>query len=245
MGSRRMVAVALSLLLAGGVPGRVAAKSSMPPTHSMALDAVADTVAADLLKGATFPAGRPVALAAPAPGDTLGLLTQRMMERMKALGVSVRLARTEAQAPSQVNSGVPATGSPSVIAPGDSVAPVVSRAADPAGPLRLQISVEGSGVTYVRRLGSFPFGTKGYERLAGMRASATLFDPQNGDVVWTRSAAQSASDVVAKGDVAYAASGSGYLNPPVPRGGGTRWLEPMIVIGVVAGLVVLFYSNRN
>jgi hypothetical protein len=51
--------------------------------------------------------------------------------------------------------------------------------------------------------------------------------------------------VVAKGDVAYAASGSGYLNPPVPRGGGTRWLEPMIVIGVVAGLVVLFYSNRN
>jgi hypothetical protein len=221
------------------------ARGPMPPTHSMALDAVADTVAGDLLKGAAFPSGRPVALAAPAPGDTLGLLTQRMMERMKALGVSVRLARNDAQAPGLVNHGIPATGSPSSLAPGDSASPVVSRGADPAGPLRLEIMVEGSGVTYVRRLGSFPFGTKGYERLAGMRASATLFDPMNGDVVWTRSAARSASDVVAKGDVAYAASGSGYLNPPVPRGGGTRWLEPMIVIGVVAGLVVLFYSNRN
>jgi hypothetical protein len=244
MGSRWIGVVALSLLFAVGASGKAAAKSSMPPTHSMALDAVADTVAADLLKGATFPAGRPVALVAPAPGDTLGLLTQRLMERMKALGVSVRLARSEAQAPGMVG-GVPPTGTPSVVAPGDSAAPVVSHATDPLGPLRLQILVEGSGVTYVRRVGSFPFGTKGYERLAGMRASATLFDPMNGDVVWTRSAARSASDVVAKGDVAYAASGSGYLNPPVPRGGGTRWLEPMIVIGVVAGLVVLFYSNRN
>jgi hypothetical protein len=167
----------------------------------MALDAVADTVAADLLKGATFPAGRPVALVAPAPGDTLGLVTQRLMERMKALGVSVRLARSEAQAPG-TQSGVPATGNPvvatgtpSVVAPGDSAAPVVSHATDPAGPLRLQILVEGSGVTHVRRLGSFPFGTKGYERLAGMRASAT-FDPMNGDgldalrgtgaVMWSR-----------------------------------------------------------
>jgi hypothetical protein len=244
MGSRWIGVVTLSLLFVVGASERAAAKSSMPPTHSMALDAVADTVAADLLKGATFPAGRPVALVAPAPGDTLGLLTQRMMERMKALGVSVRLARSEARAPGMEN-GVPPTGTPSVVAPGDSAASVVSHATDPSGPLRLQILVEGSGVTYVRRLGSFPFGTKGYERLAGMRASATLFDPMNGDVVWTRSAAQSASDVVAKGDVAYAASGSGYLNPPLPRGGGTRWLEPMIVIGVVAGLVVLFYSNRN
>jgi hypothetical protein len=117
MGSRWIGAVALSLLFAVGASGMAAAKSSMPPTHSMALDAVADTVAADLLKGATFPAGRPVVLVAPAPGDTLGLLTQRLMERMKALGVSVRLARSEAQAPG-MEKGVPPTGNPSVIAPG-------------------------------------------------------------------------------------------------------------------------------
>jgi len=241
---RRWVGAVL-LLCTVAAPGTAAAKSAMPPTHSMALDAVADTVAGDLLRGATFPGGRPVAMVTPAPGDTLGLLTQSLMERMKALGVSVRLARGEALTPGIESS---ARGIPAGTAPGDSTAAsasAMSHGADPAAPLRLQVLVEGSGVSYVRRLGSFPFGTKGYERLAGMRASATLFDPQNGEVVWTRSATRSASDVVAKGDVAYAASGSGYLNPPVPRGGGTRWLEPMIVIGVVAGLVVLFYSNRN
>lgn len=241
---RRWVGAVL-LLCTVAAPGTAAAKSAMPPTHSMALDAVADTVAGDLLRGATFPGGRPVAMVTPAPGDTLGLLTQSLMERMKALGVSVRLARGGAGTPEME----PSThGIPAGTAPGDSTAAAasaMSHGADPAAPLRLQVLVEGSGVSYVRRLGSFPFGTKGYERLAGMRASATLFDPQNGEVVWTRSATRSASDVVAKGDVAYAASGSGYLNPPVPRGGGTRWLEPMIVIGVVAGLVVLFYSNRN
>ena len=240
MGRRWVGAVLLSGILSSGT---ASAKSSMPTTHSMALDAVADTVAADLLKGATFPGGRPVAMVTPAPGDTLGLLTQSLMERMKALGVSVRLARGETLPPGMENAnGIP-TGT--TLVDSAAAASTASHLSDPAGPLQLRVLVEGSGVTYVRRLGSFPFGTKGYERLAGMRASATLFDPQNGDVVWTRSAARSASDVVAKGDVAYAASGSGYLNPPVPRGGGTRWLEPMIVIGVVAGLVVLFYSNRN
>lgn len=243
MGRRWTSAVILVGLVL--VSGTAAAKSPLPPTHSMALDAVADTVAGDLLKGATFPPGRPVALATPAPGDTLGLLTQSLMERMKALGVPVRIARSEGLAP-RLESATPLNGVPTGNATGDSAAIAASAANhDPAAPLRLQVLVEGSGVTYVRRLGSFPFGTKGYERLAGMRASATLFDPQNGDVVWTRSAARSASDVVPKGEVAYAATGSGYLNPPVPRGGGTRWLEPMIVIGVVTGLVVLFYSNRN
>jgi len=106
------------------------------------------------------------------------------------------------------------------------------------------MQVDGSGVSYVRRLGKFPFGTKGYERLAAMRAVATLLDPSTGEVYWSRSAARSVTDVVPKSSVVYASSGSGKLNPPVPKGG-TRWLEPLIVVGVVAGLVVLFYSNRN
>lgn len=239
MGRRWIVAVVLAGLVT--MSGSATAKSPMPPTHSMALDAVADTVAGDLLKGASFPAGRPVEILAPVPGDTLGLLTQSLIERMKAIYVPVRLPHAVDTA-----AGVGSAGTPGLVPIGDSVQVIQGqRQSNPMSPLQLRVLVEGSGVTYVRRLGSFPFGTKGYERLAGMRASATLFDPENGDVVWTRSAARSASDVVPKGDVAYAATGSGYLNPPVPRGGGTRWLEPMIVIGVVTGLVVLFYSNRN
>jgi hypothetical protein len=105
--------------------------------------------------------------------------------------------------------------------------------------------VDGSGVSYVRRIGGFPFGTKAYERLAAMRASATIVESGSGTVLWTRTSTRRSTDVVPKNQIRYAGSGSGSLNPPLPPGGGSRWLEPLIVIGVVAGLVVLFYSNRN
>ncbi|TMQ67256.1 MAG: hypothetical protein E6K79_00500 [Candidatus Eisenbacteria bacterium] len=196
---------------------------SPPMTHGMALDSVAAIVAQDLLQGVSIPPGRPVVLRSPAPGDTLGLLTKQLVDRLRAQNVTVRFPAASAAA-------------------GDSS---VAAATSADGPLHLDLQVDGSGVSYVRRVGSFPFGTRGYERLAAMRANATLLDPANGEVLWTRSATRAATDLVPKSEVVYAASGSGPLNPQVPRGGGTRWLEPMIVVGVVAGLVVLFYSNRN
>jgi hypothetical protein len=209
-------------LLLGFWAAGASGDQKLPPTHGMALDSVAAMAASDLLTGVSIPAGRPVVLVSPAPGDTLGLLTQRLVERLRGEGTVVRLT-----------------------APGTDVrdSAYVHSAGD-AGPLRLNVAVDGAGVTYTRRVGKFPFGTKGYERLAAMRATATLIDPGNGEVFWTKSSARSATDLVRKGDVLYAASGSGRLNPAIPHGG-TRWLEPMIVVGVVAGLVVLFYSNRN
>ncbi len=214
--------LAMGLLLGPAEPAR--AGKTLPMPHGMARDSVAAVVATDLLREAAIPPGRPVELVSPAPGDTLGLLTQRLVGQLRGRNVPVRL----------VAPGGAATGSPdsAEIQNGE------------GHPLRLNLQVDGSGVTYVRRIGRFPFGTKGYERLAAMRANATLVDPASGDVVWTRTSTRSATDVVPKGDVVYAASGSGRLNPAVPKGG-TRWLEPLIVVGVVAGLVVLFYSNRN
>lgn len=264
-----------------------------PLTHGMALDSVAVLVASDLLAGAELPEGRPIVLATPVPGDTLGLLTQRLVERLRGRGAVVRLSSYGAgsvpgtQVPEVASGSSPgaaygglsgALGTATRGLPYDSLAVPEEGTADPEipqppaympsnpsppnpstsnppasgatartpapGTVQLQIQVDGSGVTYVRRLGKFPFGTKGYERLSAMRAAATLLDPATGEVFWTRSASRSLTDVVPKRDVAYASSGSGRLNPSVP-GGGTRWLEPLIVVGVVAGLVVLFYSNRN
>jgi hypothetical protein len=276
---RRAAFFVLSVGVILGIGVHAGARAAeQPPTHGMALDSVAVLVSTDLLRGAELPPGRPILLATPVPGDTLGLLTQRMVERLRALGAVVRLSShgTNGAAPPNGAMTGATTGSmtgaleplvePSRIAPDTAAvpggasgsipygsAPAQSAPPEPAparanggapGPVQLQLQVDGSGVTYVRRLGKFPFGTKGYERLSAMRAVATLLDPVTGDVFWSRSAARSRSDVVPKSSVAYAASGSGRLNPPVPKGG-TRWLEPLIVVGVVAGLVVLFYSNRN
>jgi hypothetical protein len=242
------------------VPSASRAKEP-PPTHASALGTVAEQVVGELLTGAEFPPGRPVVLTTPVPGDTLGLLTQRMVERLRGRGLAVRLSGHVPNGGAPQNGGAPPSGEPAGMAPGtnapDSLADpgmpgggAAEAAPTPRGsggssdPVQLQLQVDGAAVTYVRRLGKFPFGTKGYERLSAMRAVATLLDAATGEVFWSRSASRSLTDVVPKGSVAYAASGSGRLNPPVPKGG-TRWLEPLIVVGVVAGLVVLFYSNRN
>ncbi len=227
-------ALAAWLLLA---PSSAGAAHKLPMTHAMVLDSVAAEVAVDLTSGVSFPPRHPVTITVPVPGDTLELVTHHLVERLKAQGFEVRLLGAGQTAGGSENQG---GGSGVSGAAGDSAS---SRPNGDA--LRLDVQVDGSGVSYVRRLGRFPFGTKGYERLAAIRANATLLDAETGDVLWTRTSSRHVTDVVPKGDVVYAASGSGKLNPPVPKGGGGRWLEPLIVVGVVAGLVVLFYSNRN
>jgi len=208
------IAVALAALAA--MPGGAEAVTK---THGMMLDSVATSVVADLLREAPAATGRGVVLTLPVRGDTLGVLAQRLVERLRAQGVPVHLAGRGA--------------------PDDSASAAAVR------PLEMGIRVDGSGVSYLRRIRSFPFGVKGYERMAALRASVTLVDPTTGEVTWAKSASGRAVDVVPKRDLLLAGAGSGGINPPLPAGGGFRLLEPLIVLGVVSGLVVLFYSNRT
>jgi len=98
----------------------------------------------------------------------------------------------------------------------------------------------------VRAIHKFPFGVRAYQRLTSMQVGANLVDLSTREVLWAKSLSAQVVGEVRKSDLAYAQTGSGGLNPTLPRaGGGTRLLEPLIVVGVVTGLVVLFYSNRN
>jgi hypothetical protein len=196
-----------------------------PPTHRTVLDSLARRVAGELLAGAEIPAGRTVALQQPIAGDTLGALGQRLVEGLKARGLGVRV-----------------TSAPGAWAAGGS--PAVATGPEPED-LRLQVRVPLSAVAYVRPIRGFPWRVTAYERLAILGASATLMDGPSGAVLWARSATAEHRDRVGKGEVAEAAAGSGSFSPAPPKGGGPRLLEPLLVAGVIAGLVVLFYSNRN
>jgi hypothetical protein len=209
----------------------------MVPTHGMMMDSAATLVAADLVRGATtLSHDRPMVVVVPVQGDSMGLLAQRLLERLQGDGRDVRLRERALSTPGM---------QPPTLPPGMSTAPV-DDAPDPGTPtVELHVRVDGEGIAYVKRIHKFPFGLKGYERLTTMRASATWRDPKTGEVLLAKSASASVTDVVPKGDVAYATGGSHVFDTPVPRGNGIRFVEPLIVVGVVAGLVVLFYSNRN
>jgi hypothetical protein len=225
-----LAAAAVAALAGWATPAAALVK-----THGMMLDSVATMVATDLLRDAPSPGGRPIVVLVPVQGDSMGILAQRLVERLRRDGKDVRLR--ERSAPPLAPTGSAA----------DSLGAGASGGAPAGAPVGLELNarVDGSSVTYVRGIRAFPFGVKGFERVTSMRASATLLDATNGEVLWARSATASAADVVPKRDVGYASGGSGGVDPPLPRGTGFRLLEPVIVLGVVAGLVVLFYSNRN
>lgn len=194
-----------------------------PPTHTAVLDSLAARVTAELLGGESLPAGRALTVAQTIPGDTLGLLGQRLLQELRARGGTVRI-----QAP-------PGAGA---------VDPVTGAVADSAD-LRLVAAVQSEGLSYVRAYRGFLGRPKAYERFGYLKATLTLLDGPTRSVLWTRSASAEHRDRIERGDLDYVAVGSARTGPLPPGGGGFRLLEPLIVIGVVAGLVVLFYSNRN
>lgn len=192
--------------------------------HVAVFDSVAAEVASELLTTGSIPAGRPVEIAPPVPGDTLSLFEQRVLQRLRADGLNVRVA----SAPGTDPTPDPATS-----------------AAANAGLLRLGLRVESKSVLYTARVGRFPIGTRGYDRLVTLSAQARLVDAATGEVLWARSGTKSAADFVAKKDVPAAASGTGLFAPTPPRGSTLGFLEPVFVSGVIAALVILFYSNRS
>jgi hypothetical protein len=203
------------------------AEDTLPPTHAALVDSLAARAAGELLNGETIPAGRTVAVEQPVPGDTTGLFGQQLIQTLHHRGVPVRVV-------SAPGSWV-ATGKPD---------PMVASSADSTD-LRLAVQVQSEGVAYVRAIRGLLGRPKAYERFAYLHASATLLDGPSGAVLWSHTASAESRDRVPRGDLEYVAAGAGRLNPVPPGGQGFRLLEPLIVIGVVAGLVVLFYSNRN
>ena len=224
---RRFRLAALGCLLWFGCMGiQPAVAAPLPQTHGAMLDSVARLVTGDLLHDAKLPDGRTIRIATPLPGDTSGFIAQRLVEQLRARGSVVRLV------PPWTATDV-GGGNPRDDAKLDST------------DLVLDLNIGNAGIAYVRTLRKFPVGIRGYERIASARVGATLLDSGTRDVVWAKTASAQLGDIVLKRDLAYVGSGSGGLSPALPRGGGGRLLEPLIVVGVVTGLVVLFYSNRN
>ena len=223
-----MAAALLAVSIAALAPP-AAAKGEAPRTHVAVFDSVASMVAAELLTPSSIPAGRPVEFTPPVPGDTLTILEQRILQRLRADGVDVRIAT----APLPVIDPVS----------GEAKLPGVSKPTD--GTVQLVVRVESKMVVYTGRHGKFPMGTKGYDRLVSIQAQARLVDAATGEVLWARSGSKSNADFVKAGDTQAAATGTGLFAPPIPRSSGFGFLEPLLVTAVVVGLVVLFYSNRT
>ena len=118
-------------------------------------------------------------------------------------------------------------------------------ASNPGDPL-LEYQLASARITYLRLVGGYllPSRTK-VERQALVEGTLTLRDPASARVLWTADAAHNLVDLLPRGQLSRVEDDRfSDLKGEVPERNLSRYVEPIIVVAVVGGLIVLFFQNR-
>jgi hypothetical protein len=115
-----------------------------------------------------------------------------------------------------------------------------------AEPAVLECRLLQCGVLYPRSWKAHWFGGVRVERRAAVELSARLLANPAGDVLWLGRGKDARGDVI-DGSALRRVEGTGYPfeRPVVERRGFGRYVEPLLVGAIVAGLVSLFYTNQR
>jgi len=191
----------------------------LPLTNLQITGLVADTAFARALRSAPLDSGLRVVLA-PSESHPMNALIERVMLRqLSRRGITAQVRRT--------------------LIPDDSL-----RAVATGGEPVLEYGVTTARVNYLRLVGFLP-GRVRIERQALVEGDLTLRLPSNATVLWSREASFNLVDRFPRGSGGLVEDERfGELKGAVPDRNFEKALEPVIVVGVVAGLVALFFQNR-
>lgn len=242
------------LLLLPAFAGMIPAASAKTFRYSSGPKAPADTA----LSSAEFeidPIVRPRGPRVPATNLQLtALVANRAFERALAAapidsGMHVVLAPAESHPLNYVaehavlrhlgTRGVSATVRRSVI-PDDSLAVAGGELGDPV----LEYQLGTARVTYLRLVGWLPGRVK-IERQALVEGALTMRDPRTARVLWLADARDNLVDAFPRGQLALVEDPRfTELRSEPPQRNVDKVFEPLLAVGVVAGLVALFFQNR-
>lgn len=113
-------------------------------------------------------------------------------------------------------------------------------------PYELEIQALEFAITYPKIYRSHLIGGKRVKRSARVKLSATLLRPDDGSVVWVKQTADTIED-----HFPYRLLGQvedDLLKFTKPEREGTNWgriVEPVVVSGIIVGLIYLFFSNQS
>lgn len=185
---------------------------------------------------ASFPKGQGAARVVPlGTSDVNPLVAAVLVEEMAARSLPVA-APTAEEAAAIANA----------VGEGDSAALVdPSVVGDSPGPI-LFFRVNDFAFRYADIYRRLMFGPKRVRRLCRIDLHLRLSDVGGETIVWSENASHSAVDVVPYGSVGLLESkGVPWAAPERQPGTLARLYEPLIVAGIVGGLVFLFYSNQS
>jgi hypothetical protein len=112
--------------------------------------------------------------------------------------------------------------------------------------LQLEYQTLYFDLTYPKIYRPFLVGGKKVKRRAGVRLLAKLIDPTDNSVIWIGEAARSHDDQFPYGRLAEVEVGSFEFTKPARSS--SSWgkvIEPVVVSGIIVGLIYLFFSNQS
>lgn len=126
------------------------------------------------------------------------------------------------------------------VVPDDSVSMLFGKAGDPV----LEYTLGSARTTYLRLVGWLPGRVK-VERQSLVQGTLTLRDPATLRVLWSGDVGHNFIDRVNKGQLGIVEDAH-YpdLHDDAPSRNIDKLVEPVVVVGIVGGLIALFFQNR-
>lgn len=192
----------------------------VPYTNLQLTQFVADSAAARALASAPLDRGTHAVLAPTHEHPLNFVLEHAFLKELARRGVEVTVRRTPV--------------------PDDSVAALFGNPGDPL----LEYTLGSAKITYLRLVGWLP-GRVRIERQSLVTGAVSMREPQSSRVLWTGDLGQNFVDRFSRSEVSLVEE-SRYpeLKDNVPQRNLDKVVEPVVVVGVVAGLVALFFQNR-
>ncbi len=122
-------------------------------------------------------------------------------------------------------------------------APAQSRSLELTGPV-LEFRIVECDVRYVGAHRAYFLGPKRVERAATVDLNCRLMDGETREIRWVNAGGGIAVDEISKGRLPLYESDS-FRPEPLREPGALRYVEPVLVAGIVTGLVYLFYTNQD
>ena len=117
---------------------------------------------------------------------------------------------------------------------------------EPLPAYRLSFQIIRMNLTYPKISRRYWLGKKEVERSAEIDVFAQLIDMQSGDIVWVGDTHKDHEDIIGYSMLEKVEDPEfGFTRPERKELRWSRLIEPMVVGGVVVGLVYLFFSNQS
>jgi hypothetical protein len=258
----RLLFLAMALV-ALAVGSSAADKKPLPESNLTLLDHAITATARTLVARAPIPSGTKIAFEKQPEGTVHPICERAMLGALTDHKIEVMQVAIPTPAPAPSGGVATADTMPDSIAKGtpqqvmawrrahksepvfDSPGETASQPAAESDLPLLVVSLDESRVDYPRLFRSGLFGGLHVERRALVTLSAKLMRPDTRAVYWVGSADTSLADYVRKSEVPLLEDAAiPETKGNVPTQSWQKMVEPVLVVGLIIGLVSLFYTNR-